>query len=208
MPEKQTPPGQEKKETPQQDKEKKDASPQDKEKKEAAQPPPQQQSHPQQPSVPQQHEPTPWPAAKPDKAPPPAPPPSHEEQPRATLQFLIGWEQRQHGQIKPGGKLVVEFDPARLPQCRQSSHGAQVWDIDVGMIFHPGGQHFGGSVMRKVRMPNEGPIVSLEPQPFEVTVPSDAAHVEMWFHNYTTLGHGCESWDSRYCQNYWYEVVK
>src|SRR5215207_7896567 len=183
MPEKQTPPGQARKETPPQDKEKKDVSSPGKEKKETPQPPPQ-QPQPQQP---------------------PPPPPHHEEQPRATLQFLIGWEQRQHGEIRPGGKLVVEFDPARLPQCRQSSHGAQVWDIDVGMIFHPGGQHFDGSVMRKVRMPNEGPIVSLEPQPFEVTVPSDAAHVEMWFHNYTTLGHGCESWDSRYCQNYWYE---
>ena len=51
-------------------------------------------------------------------------------------------------------------------------------------------------------------IISLEPQPFEVTVPSDATKVEMWFHNYTTLGHGCEAWDSRYCQNYWYSVEK
>ena len=53
-----------------------------------------------------------------------------------------------------------------------------------------------------------GMIISLEPQPFEVTVPSDATQVEMWFHNYTTLGHGCEAWDSRYCQNYWYSVEK
>src|SRR4051812_44325310 len=113
MPEKQTPPSQGKKETPQ----------------------PQQQSPPQHQAPQPQHpqEPTPWPAAKPDKAPPPAPPPSYEEQPRATLQFLLGWEQRQQGKITPGSKLVVEFDPARLPQCRQSSHGAQVWDIDIGM---------------------------------------------------------------------------
>ena len=186
MPEKQTPPGQAKKETPPQDKEKKDFSSPGKEKKETPQPPPQ-QPQPQQP---------------------PPPPPHHEEQPRATLQFLIGWEQRQHGEIRPGGKLVVEFDPARLPQCRQSSHGAQVWDIDVGMIFHPGGQRCDGSVMKKIRVPDPGPIVSLEPQPFEVTVPSDATHVEMWFHNYTTLGHGCESWDSRYCQNYWFTVAR
>lgn len=65
------------------------------------------------------------------------------------------------------------------------------------MIFHPGGQRFDGSVMRKVRTPNEGMIISLEPQPFEVRVPSDATHVEMWFHNYYTLGPGCEAWDSR-----------
>ena len=133
---------------------------------------------------------------------------SAPQQQRATLQFLVGWKQSQQGQIRPGVKLVVEFDPARLPQCRQSSHGAQVWDIDVGMIFHPGGQRFDGSVMKKVRMPNNGPIVSLEPQPYEVTVPADATHVEMWFHNYTTIGHGCEAWDSRYCQNYWFTVAR
>ncbi|MBV9925546.1 MAG: hypothetical protein JOZ96_11055 [Acidobacteria bacterium] len=136
-------------------------------------------------------------------------PPRPEEQSRATIQFLVGWQQRQQGQIRPGGKLVIEFDPARLPQCRQSSHGAQVWDIQVGMIFHPGGQWFVGSVMKKVRMPESGPIVSLEPQPYEVTVPADATHVEMWFKNYTNIGgHGCEAWDSRYCQNYWFGVVK
>lgn len=200
MPEKKMPPGQAKKEAPQQDKEK------DKEKKEAprqpSQPPPP-QTPPQQQSTPSVHqqEPTPWPETKPDTVPPPAPPPTHEEGPRATLQFLIGWEQRQQGQIRSGGRLVVEFDPARLPQCRQSSHGAQVWDIEVGMIFHPGGQWFVGSVMKKILMPEHGPIVSLEPQPYEVTVPSDATHVEMWFKNYTTIGgHGCEAWDSRYCQ--------
>jgi hypothetical protein len=47
-------------------------------------------------------------------------------------------------------------------------------------------------------MPNDGPIVSLEPQPFEVTVPSDAAHVELWNRNCTTFDHGCEAWDSRF----------
>jgi len=186
MPEKQTPPGQSKKEAPQQ--------------------PPQ---PPQPQTPPKQQEPMTWPEAKSDTITPPAPPPSHEEGPHATLQFLVGWEHRQQGQIRPGGKLVVEFDPARLPHCRQSSHGAQVWDIEVGMIFHPGGQWFGGSVMKKVRMPESGPIVSLEPQPYEVTVPADAAHVEMWFKNYTTIGgRGCETWDSRYCQNYWFGVVR
>lgn len=200
MPEQKTPPGQAKKEAP----------PQGKEKKESPQPPPQQQSQPpQQPSPPQKQEQTHCPEAKPYTVPPPAPPPHQEEQPHATLQFLTGWEQRRQGQIRPGGKLVIDFDPARLPQCRQSSHGAQVWDIEVGMIFHPGGQWFVGSVMRKVRMPENGPIVSLEPQPYEVTVPADATRVEMWFKNYTTIGgHGCEAWDSRYCQNYWFSVVK
>ena len=196
MPEKQTPQGQDKgkKETPQQ-----------------------------QPS----HSGTTWPLVMPDQLlgrpgqPSPLEPPAHheepphheesqphKEQPKATIQFQLGWRQQQHGEIRAGGRLVIEFDPSRLPQCRQSSHGAQVWDIDVGMIFHPGGQYFGGSVMRKDRMPNGGMIIALYPQPFEVNVPSDAMQVEMWFHNYTTLGHGCESWDSRYCQNYWYGVER
>ncbi len=198
MQEKKTPPGQAKKEAPAQAKEK----------KESPQPPHQQQPQPpRQPSPPPQFEAAPWPEAKTDIAPPPSPPHRYEEQQRATLQFLKGWEPRQHGQIRPGGKLVVEFDPERLPQCRQSSHGAQVWDIEVGMIFHPGGQWFVGSVMKKIRMPNNGPVVGLEPQPYEVTVPADATRVEMWFKNYTTIGgRGCEAWDSRYCQNYWFII--
>jgi len=219
MPEKKTPPGQEKKEAAPQGKDRKETPPPEKEKEKDKKEPPrpqepapqQQQAQPpqQQSPPPKQQEPTPRPETKPDKVPPPAPPPGHQEQPRATLQFLVGWEQRQQGQLRPGGKLVIEFDPARLPQCRQSSHGAQVWDIEVGIIFHPSGQWFVGSVMKKVRMPNDGLIVSLEPQPYEVTVPAGATHVEMWFKNYTTIGgQGCEAWDSRYCQNYWFSVVR
>jgi hypothetical protein len=199
MPEKKIPPGQEKKVTSPQGKDRKEPpGPQ-----EHAAPPPQ----PQSPPAGHRQEPTPWPETKPDTVPPPGPPPHHEEGARATIQFLPGWEQRRRGQVRRGGKLVVEFDPARLPQCRQSSHGAQVWEIEVGMIFHPGGQWFVGSVMRKVRMPEGGPLISLEPQPYEVTVPADATRVEMWFKNYTTIGgRGCEAWDSRYCQNYWFDV--
>lgn len=139
---------------------------------------------------------------------PPQQPPPPNTVPRAALRFLPGWEQRQHGEIRPGGKLFIEYDPSRLPHCRQSSHGAQVWDIEVRMIFHPGGQRLDASVMKKNRMHNGGMIVSLEPQPFEMTVPPDAERVEVWFRNFYTLGPGCEAWDSRFCQNYCYDVVR
>jgi hypothetical protein len=147
------------------------------------------------------------PPPKPAPQPTP-PPPTYPEGQKAVLRFQLEWRHHQHGEIKAGGKLVIEYDPARLTKCRESSHGAQVWDIDVGMIFHPGGQRFDGSVMRKVRMPNGGPITSLEPQPFEVAVPAGAERVEMWFRNYYTLGTSCEAWDSRYCQNYWFTVAR
>jgi hypothetical protein len=193
MPEKKTPPGQEKKEAAPQGKDKREAPPQEKDKDKREPPRPQEHAMPPQQTQPSSPQP---------------PPPGQKEGPRAALQFLPGWEQRRQGQISPGGKLIIEFDPSRLPQCRQSSHGAQVWDIEVGMIFHPGGQCFVGSVMKKVCMPEGGPTVSLEPQPYEVTVPADATHVEMWFKNYTTIGgQGCEAWDSRYCQNYWFTVT-
>ena len=49
--------------------------------------------------------------------------------------------------------------------------GVMLIPLRLSGFFHPGGQRPKGSVMKKVRMPNEGMIISLEPQPFEVTVP-------------------------------------
>jgi Family of unknown function (DUF6209) len=38
-----------------------------------------------------------------------------------------------------------------------------------------------------------------------VEVPTDATKVELWFKN--TDNTGCVAWDSRYGQNYWFDVT-
>jgi hypothetical protein len=42
--------------------------------------------------------------------------------------------------------------------------------------------------------------------PLIVEVPIDAAKIELWFQN--TDHTGCVAWDSRYGQNYWFDVVQ
>lgn len=128
--------------------------------------------------------------------------------PSATLRFLPGWHEVHEGQIRPGGRLLIEYDPRRLTVCRLQWREAQVWNIDVSIVFHPGGQSSTGSVLEPIRQPpNSGPIVDLRPKAYEVTIPSDATMVAMWFRNSYRMSSSCEGWDSRYGQNYRYAVT-
>jgi Family of unknown function (DUF6209) len=125
--------------------------------------------------------------------------------PNARLRFLPEWRQVQECAIRAGGKLVIEFDPARLPTCRQNWRGAEVWDIQVFVCFHPGNQRVEASTLQDVRQ--SGMVVRLDPKPVEVLIPPDAQQVEMWFLNTSGVSSRCEAWDSRYGQNYWFDVV-
>jgi len=126
----------------------------------------------------------------------------------AAIQFLPGWQTIQRGRLKRGGRLVIEYDPDRLPHCRANFRGAEFWDIEVTIKFHPDGQLSQGSVMEKIRNPPErGMVVELKPKPYEVEVPAHTTQIEMWFRNFYQTTAFCEAWDSRYGQNYWLQVV-
>src|SRR3954465_13070426 len=56
-----------------------------------------------------------------------------EDVPNATLRFLSGWHEVHEGQIKPGAKLIIDYDPSRLTTCRLRWREAQVWHIDVNV---------------------------------------------------------------------------
>lgn len=122
----------------------------------------------------------------------------------ALLQFLPNWETIQRGQIQAGERLVIEYDMKRLPVQREV-RGAIVGDITVYVKFHPKGQVFKGSVVEKVRTeePRDGRVIALRPSPYEVTVPVNASHAEIWFYG---IGWFYETWDSRYGENYWFSV--
>src|SRR5262249_49901864 len=128
-----------------------------------------------------------------------------ESQP-ATLLFLSGWRNIQQAHIVSGRKLTIEYDPERLPHCRFNWRGAEVWDIEVCIKFHPGGQFYTGSLLTKIQ-PDGRRVVKLLLKRYEVVVPRDATGVELCFRNYYQTSRSCEAWDSRYCQNYWYDVV-
>lgn len=121
------------------------------------------------------------------------------------IKFLPNWETIQHGQIHAGGKLVIEYDMKRMPDIGQRFRDAIDGDIEVYVKFHPGEVMYIGKVLKKIWSggPGGGPVVGLEPVPYELTVPTIALQVELWFRGLTRTS---LSWDSRYGQNYWFFV--
>jgi hypothetical protein len=109
----------------------------------------------------------------------------------ATVRFLSDWSHQQSGNIRPGESLRIEYDPARLPDCRAERYGQKAWSINANIRFHPGGQVQAGDVSSGA---------------FEVNVPAKTSRIELWFHN--TDHTGGSAWDSRYGQNYWLDVAR
>ena len=111
------------------------------------------------------------------------------------------------GDLAQGGKLTIEFDPQRLPQCRLIWRGEKVWDITGYAHFHPSGEVFSGSLPQSIAS-SSGIVTTLQPIPWEVSVPFDAAEAELWFHNFYQVSSHCDAWDSRFGQNYWFGVAR
>ncbi|XXY13032.1 DUF6209 family protein [Sorangium sp. So ce216] len=126
----------------------------------------------------------------------------------AVLQFFPDWVHAQQGQIERGGTLRIDYAMARLSRCFTTWRGAEIGDITAIVRFPPRGESVQGSVVEEQRAPGNPPgaVVAHRPAPLEVSVPDDATHVEMWFHGYHQTSDRCDAWDSRFGDNYWFEV--
>src|SRR5262245_34561385 len=126
----------------------------------------------------------------------------------ATIQFLGDWRQEQHGTIERGGRLKVDYDKGRLSHCFTSWRGAEIGDIVAYLRFHPRGEIVSSSVVAPVRDRENPPgvVIGHAPVPFEVPVPSDATQAELWFHNFSQTSSRCDAWDSRFGENYWFDI--
>lgn len=120
---------------------------------------------------------------------------------RATLNFLAGWAEEQHGAVVQGGQLVVNYDLNRLTNCQGSTaYGQPAWNTVAYVRFTPGGQTFNGPLVEH-DLWQTGTSKAI---PFEVTVPTDATGVELWFYH---SGNGCAGvYDSDYGANYHFAV--
>jgi hypothetical protein len=133
---------------------------------------------------------------------------------RAVLRFLTGWRAVQEGVIQPGGTLVVDYDPERLSTCRRRFRELDIWNVTAYLRFHPSGQLHHESVLEAIRAGTvggpTGPVVNHRPRLIEITVPMDAIRVELWFHTFSEwpTGGSCSAWDSRFGQNYWFDVAR
>jgi hypothetical protein len=100
---------------------------------------------------------------------------------------------------------MIDYDPWRLPDLRREFRGAIIWKIDAFVQFHPGGQLYTGPVLENIF--SRGPVRDHRPKPFEVMVPQNATQVEVWFESdQRMLGSSAVAWDSRFGQNYWFDV--
>jgi Family of unknown function (DUF6209) len=131
-----------------------------------------------------------------------------ETKPEATtIRFETGWRTVVDGTISAGREILLKYDASRLPDCRSTGRGAVVWDIEVHVKFHPGAVEVVESVLDRVRSPPEhGMVVDVVPRDVLVHVPPGTEHIEMWFHNWYQTSSRCDSWDSRFGENYWFSV--
>lgn len=106
------------------------------------------------------------------------------------------------GHIRPGGALVVEYDPARLPVRIDTAGTAS--EVVCHVRFSPGGKVLHAPMQGLAAA--GGPPALTRLAPFEVLVPEDAASVELWFES--RRPDGTTSWDSRYGANYTFGVVE
>ena len=126
---------------------------------------------------------------------------------RAVLRFRGGSAgEQQQGLLFPGGRLVVEYDLSRLPDCRGTHNGYPAWDMRAFVRFLPSNEVVEGSV-RAFSAPNGVPTTQAYAVPFVVDIPRDATRAELWFRGFTGAGSNCEQWDSHFGQNYGFEVV-
>ena len=109
----------------------------------------------------------------------------------ATVRFSSDWSQQQSGDVRSGESLKIEYDVARLCQCRAERYGQKAWSLIANLRFHPSGEEKTSDVSGGTA---------------EVEVPADTTRIELWFHNSDHTG--CSAWDSRYGQNYWLDVAR
>jgi hypothetical protein len=98
-------------------------------------------------------------------------------QPRARLDFEVGWVTRQAGALVRGGHLTVNYARERLPNCRS---------LDANVKFQPSG------------------LFAVSSVPLDADIPDGTTSAELWFHNYSP--DGCDAWDSDFGRNYHFPV--
>jgi len=110
----------------------------------------------------------------------------------ATVTFSADWAESIDGILVEGGLLHVEFDEARLDECRGSQGGTPQYAITAHV------RSDGGAVQDVVVAglnAADDPTVDLD----------EAGDIEIWFE--ATNRWGCQAWDSNLGDNYTFHVV-
>jgi hypothetical protein len=99
--------------------------------------------------------------------------------------------------LQSGAVVDIDYDFARLPQCRSYSGNVPAWQIT---LFY---QRNGGTPVSddlNVAVDNNFRVQ----QPGHIELPAGTTSLTVWFENDDT--YGCNAWDSDYGQNYTFAV--
>jgi hypothetical protein len=107
-----------------------------------------------------------------------------------------------HGRIRPGAHLIVDYDPTRLAQAGNSPPSST--DILCHVRLQPTGDTHSESVLEHAAT-LVGASGSPRPALLEILVPVGTTEVELWFERRGPAG--ISAWDSRYGQNYTFDVA-
>jgi hypothetical protein len=112
----------------------------------------------------------------------------------ATVAFGADWSESVTGAIRAGHGLTIRYDPARLPQCRETDNGAAAWRIDVLYRFD------GGPQQSRALTDGTGAVL-----PATIDIAAGGRRVELWF-RVTGQRSGCTAYDSDYGANYAFPI--
>ncbi|MFP2926194.1 DUF6209 family protein [Pyxidicoccus sp. 3LG] len=108
-----------------------------------------------------------------------------------TLSFNSNWDEVVSGSLSAGQEFIVNYDVARLPECRATYNGP-AWAIVALYRFD------NGPIQETVVTGNGRSVAT------PITAPAGARNLEMWFRN--TDRSSCVRYDNNYGSNYHFIV--
>jgi hypothetical protein len=126
------------------------------------------------------------------------------------VHFLSDWSERAEGPLVAGGVMVIDYDLARLPECRDTDqYGLPVWDVVAHVRFGNGTQ-LDHTVTYPVQ--SSGVTLSKERGLALFPIPDGVTVLDVWFENWQLQmpwpqEGACPAWDSNFGANYHFAVV-
>lgn len=115
------------------------------------------------------------------------------------LKFGSDWSETRTGTLLAGSAVRVQYDLARLTDCRGSTNGSEVWGVS-GYASFDGGEPVAFSVSR---LDSSGKV---QPVTASVQIPASASSVEFWFAINNRWG--CIAYDSNNGANYEFDITQ
>ena len=114
------------------------------------------------------------------------------------LRFDADWSETASGTLLAGDRMRVDYDLARLTECRGSTNGSEVWGVSGYASFNGGAPvTFGLSRLESGRVK---PVIA------SVDIPATATSVELWFS--VNNRWGCIAYDSNENANYTFAIKR